>query len=189
MTIKTNKIYPRGGLPSGVSGYTSKGGGVIQTVSFPFTGTTQLGGGTLSPGTYYDTGLTATITPQSASSKIFVMGHISHNCCNSQQLFLFLNRGGTIVTAANGDSSGSSQRTCWVSGQSNQADYSDWGVMTTPFHYLDSPSTTSSTVYKVQALTATTATDIFINRSDADRESTYYDSRPMSNITLMEVSG
>lgn len=183
MTIKTNKIYPRDGLPS-----TASGGGVIQTVSFPFTGTTQLGGGTLATGTYYDTGLTATITPQSASSKIFVMGHISHNCVGNQQVFFFLNRGGSIVTAANGDTVGS-RRTCWVSGQTNQSDYSDWGIMTTPFHYLDSPSTTSSTVYKVQALTATTSTDIFINRSDADRASTYYDSRAMSNITLMEVSG
>ena len=188
MTIKTNKIYPRDGLPTYVRGTTGSGGGVIQTVSFPFTGTTQLGGGTLATGTYYDTGLTATITPQSASSKIFVMGHISHNCCNSQQLFLFLNRGGTIVTAANGDTDGA-RRSCWVSGQSNQADYSDWAVVTTPFHYLDSPNTTSSTVYKVQALTATTTTDIYINRSDADRASTYYDSRAMSNITLMEVCG
>ena len=84
MTLKTNKIHPRNGIVSGATG------GIIQVVSATKTDQQHINSGSLTPGTKYDiTGLSAVITPTSTSSKIFVMGHISHNCCNSQQLFLF----------------------------------------------------------------------------------------------------
>jgi len=62
-------------------------------------------------------------------------------------------------------------------------------AVTTSGMFLDSPSTTSSTTYKIQHSGATTSGTFYINRSHRDENSTYYDGRFVSNIILMEVKG
>jgi len=57
--------------------------------------------------------------------------------------------------------------------------------------FLDSPSTTSAVTYKIQiGSDGTSGTQIvYVNRTQADRDSTYYDSRVAATITLMEIAG
>ena len=56
--------------------------------------------------------------------------------------------------------------------------------------FLDSPSTTSATTYKVQLSTEASGNtgDVFVNRSGEDTNNNQH-SRVTSSITVMEVSG
>jgi hypothetical protein len=96
-------------------------------------GTATLGSTT--SGTYADSGLTATITPQSSSSKIFVLvSQSGFNGSAAQGLGIKLLRGGTVLQThvdAVYDSAG--------------AVLSSVSILA-----LDSPSTTSATTYKTQ---------------------------------------
>jgi len=107
--------------------------------------------------TYADTLLTATITPQASSSKVLVM--TSHNGvyktlgssqsgCNIQLL-----RGATVIT-----------NICTNASYNNTDSRNDIGSVSC--HYLDSPSTTSATIYKTQFKNATNATGVFINNAN-----------------------
>ena len=52
--------------------------------------------------------------------------------------------------------------------------------------FLDSPSTTSATTYKMR-LKSSNVTDIFINRSDRDNDAAAFDGRACSSFIVMEV--
>ena len=60
--LRTNKIYPRDGLPAGASG-----GGIIQVVESSLSNS---GATSTTSTSLVETGLQATITPSSASNKI-----------------------------------------------------------------------------------------------------------------------
>ena len=51
--------------------------------------------------------------------------------------------------------------------------------------YLDSPSTTSATTYKIQGFIG--GTTQYVNRTIRDNDAAHYDPRATSQITLMEV--
>ena len=57
--------------------------------------------------------------------------------------------------------------------------------------FLDSPSTTSATTYKIQAVNRvdTQGGTMYINRTEQDRDTVGYDPRGVSSITVMEVAG
>jgi hypothetical protein len=57
--------------------------------------------------------------------------------------------------------------------------------------YLDSPATSSSITYKVQASARRDGQGgtMFINRSNPDRDTTGYDGRGVSSIVVMEIAG
>jgi hypothetical protein len=57
--------------------------------------------------------------------------------------------------------------------------------------FLDSPSTTSATTYKIQAINRvdTSGGTMYINRTEQDRNTIGYDPRGVSSITVMEVAG
>jgi hypothetical protein len=52
----------------------------------------------------------------------------------------------------------------------------------------DSPNTTSTITYKVQLGGDNNSSTVFINRTEGDRDTTYYDGRFISSITLMEIA-
>ena len=124
-----------------------------------------------SSSTYADTGLTASITPTSASSKILVLvnqagcGKETNNTNlnlklvrNSTDLIEFEKIGGyTATTAANYFGSCSA---C----------------------YLDSPATTSSTTYKTQFSSRS-------NNAVVSLQSAFTGGTSISTITLMEIAG
>ena len=68
MTLKTDKIFPRNGQVSGAQG------GIIQVVSST---TTAADTNSTAAATWWKTGATCAITPQSASNKILIFGHVS----------------------------------------------------------------------------------------------------------------
>tara|TARA_B100000965_G_scaffold176025_1_gene146847 strand:- start:15063 stop:15527 length:465 start_codon:yes stop_codon:yes gene_type:complete len=122
-------------------------------------------------GTFTDTGLTASITPSSSSNKILVkvaaLG-ISQNG-SSAKTELALLRGSTIIQYAlrpvltNGSAT-------FVSGAC-------------AIEFLDTPSTTSATTYKLQFRTRDGGDSIRINDYHTGSE------RSTSTITLMEIKG
>ena len=167
MTLKTNKIFPR-------DGKAGDGGGIIQVVQTikkdQFTTSS-----TVSSGGYVDlTGLSVSITPQSASNKIMIECHIYNSNSNAVNFFRIL-RGSTFIEQPSGTSSSGA---AWNAHGFSYFDHSFQD--TTVIKILDSPATTSATTYKVQcACTGTTLTvNKFYNTSN------YYG---ISTITATEI--
>ena len=125
------------------------------------------------------TGLTVTITPAAASSKIYVMLSISGGGMSGFRYQLV--RDSTAIAIGTG-SIGS--RTA-ASGAGSNRNYDE--VENPCANFLDSPSTTSATTYKVQVSTGATGTDSKINATRNDPDSTT-GIRTASTITVMEVT-
>lgn len=117
--------------------------------------------------TFVDTGLTATITPSSTSSKILILvtqAGVMKGPTANVVVSLSLRRGATEI-----------QRFGYPVGYTNAANYWGGGQSTS---YLDSPATTSATTYKTQVSISGGAT-IEVQR----------DNIPASTIILMEIAG
>jgi hypothetical protein len=115
--------------------------------------------------TYIDTGLTATITPTSATSKILVI--ISQADCGkfgtNTGLLLRLVRGATSIYT--------------FSELSSFTNDTSLNVISVSGNYLDSPATTSATTYKTQ----------FASQANSNGVRVQYNGGT-SSITLMEIS-
>ena len=138
--IKLNATYGLTGTLPAVSGanLTNVGGGKINQVIQGFTSTAV----TTTSSSYVTSGLTATITPTATSSKVLVnVNHFMNNGGSNGEMICTIYRGSSnIITdgssncyAQNFDSSGR---------QDTQGSFS----------FLDSPNTTSSTVYTMYFL-------------------------------------
>ena len=126
------------------------------------------------------TGLTLTLTPAATSSKVLVSFSVNLGLPNTAGVQVRLMRDSTPI--AIGDAGGGSQK------QSTTHTYP--GVNTDTrnrsMEFLDSPNTTSATVYKLQIVTNTST--VYVNRSYSDNN-TAYGGRTASTITAMEVTG
>ena len=124
------------------------------------------------------TGLSVSITPSSASSRILVLFSINYSISQGtgQQYFQLL-RGSTAI--AQGDAAGSRSQT-----SSQGAPAQDYLMTNYGLSFVDSPSTTSATTYKIQ--TRVTAGTGYINRTVTDTDSGVYP-RGISTITVMEI--
>tara|TARA_R110000744_G_scaffold25566_1_gene63358 strand:+ start:25 stop:555 length:531 start_codon:yes stop_codon:yes gene_type:complete len=162
------------GLPSG---------SVLQVVS-----TTKVDTFTYSGSTNFQdlTGLAATITPKSSSSKIMIQVYINLSS-NSRYAAAILLRGSTQI---GGGTASGSRPSVNVSTQSNPSSSNEtYKMNNSSFSFLDSPSTTSATTYKVQVGdTHTTSATLYVNRSPSDADAGY-SHRGSSTITLTEVAG
>ena len=112
--------------------------------------------------TLIDTGLTATITPKFATSKILVIVNQPIRVASSALATFYLNRAGTNI------------KQLWTA----------WGYLSTmsaqmSFSYLDSPATTSATIYKTQFSNAFAVGTVSISPDG---------STDLSTITLMEIA-
>ena len=153
-----------GGVPTWAA---PAGGGKVLQVVFATTSTAL----NIATTTLTDTGITATITPTSATSKIMVMV------------------GAHVFSDTSGSSVGTKGRL--LRGATTIADFPDYGFSflaqggsgaslggTIPVDYLDSPATTSATTYKWQA-----AVRVTTSGTTCDYQ---YLSTP-STITLLEI--
>ena len=167
---------------SSITGLSSSGGfssrqigEVLQVVSATYTTSTST-----SSTSYIDTGLTATITPSSTTSKILIfINHTENyktagNVNNNLQINLVKN--GTEITQFN-NSLGYTGTTMDL-------------VFSASYSYLDSPATSSSITYKIQACARTDGQGgtMYINRSNTDRDTVSYDARGVSSIVVMEIA-
>jgi len=161
---------------NGVAWVAAGGGKILQVVSTIKTDTFT----TASSSPVDVTGLSLSITPASATSKVFVITNcVISNTNQFRAAFIQIVRNSTAISI--GDAASNRAR---ASGGSEVADgYFSLGF--TPL-ILDSPNTTSAITYKVQLWRATDGTAV-INRTGADND-TAQRGRFASSITAFEVS-
>jgi len=118
--------------------------------------------------TFTDTGLTASITPTSSTSKILIL--VSQNGCRknnvdaNNMLDLRIMRGATQIS--------------YFAGALASTSTLLENIASTSMCYLDSPATTSATTYKTQ----------FASRNNTSAVQVQYANVSISGITLMEIS-
>jgi|TARA_R110000824_G_scaffold222787_1_gene410574 hypothetical protein len=191
--LKTNKVSPATGtalqigdsgdtvdIPSGatfdVTGATVTGlsaGKVLQVVSFSIN-TAESNTGT----SFVNTALEATITPASTSNKVLVIITPTIGC--DTYGFSNMVRGSTNL---NQGIAGGSRIQCTMGVYIPTTASTGICTMT----YLDSPSTTSATTYRL-ALRPYNSGTIYLNRSHGDTDANHTP-RASSTITLMEIAG
>jgi hypothetical protein len=142
-----------------------KAGNVIQVVSATYSTAVSI-----ASSSYTDTGLQASITPTSSSSKILILvnqaGGLRLNSTSEQSGYANLVRGATQITEI-------------IQIQRMGATASQYAPYFNGIVFLDSPATTSSTTYKTQAKVAVTA----------DTGVLYFQVNSLdSTITLMEIA-
>ena len=156
---------------------TLPAGSVLQVKQYFFSGSFT---GTST--SFYDTGLSVTITPSSTSSKILVMMNVTATCYNATWQLRFM-RGSTAIGV--GDSSQS--RTQSTVGGFHATTDANHQSNPTSAQLLDSPNTTSATTYKVQYKVQSGHT-VYINRSGNDANNSDWSHRSTSSITVMEIA-
>jgi hypothetical protein len=136
--------------------------------------------------TWYDvTGMSASITPSSTSSRILVCVNLGKVCGLNNNTFR-VTRNGTVANV--GDAAGSRQQAQF--GDSNQGrDSNHTGSLA--YTYIDSPATTSSITYQLSVRAEVISSQGFgLNRTYNDTDGTSgYNSRCASTIVLMEIAG
>ena len=164
--LKGKSIVPVGGLPSGANG------GILQVVQAVKTDQSS----TNSTSFVDISGLSATITPSSNSSKVLCACslYISRNSGGSTTLVNFV-RGSTNI----GQPTGST-----TTHQATMLIYTSAELMHPITQvFLDSPATPSATTYKIQIGQDTSSSTTFVNRWY--NSSSYH---AISTLTLYEVT-
>ena len=133
-------------------------GSVLQVVQGTSTSTFQQS----SNNTAQDVGLSASITPSATSSKVFIMTSAPIVLSNTSDAIFYLVRGSSNIVPMNLFTTSTS----YISSSHN-------------FAYLDSPSTTSSTTYKVMC--EKDQNEIFYNYIN--------EATSIASIILMEIAG
>lgn len=134
------------------------------------------------------TGLSVSITPSSATSKILVTCDLSYGMTQKETRgkFRFM-RNATPIGI--GDAAGTRQRAtgAFQTGDVGDASASD-NSGNSSSSFLDAPGTTSALTYSIDVMVQQST--IFINRNSNDPNSTAPQAaRRISTITLMEVAG
>ena len=157
----------------GGTGRTAVTGNILQIVQTSTTNTT-----TISGTTYVDVDLSQAITPISTSNKIFIMVYAFVGvpaATTGDDHFIQLVRDSTSIGGG-----GNTDSDSYAFFNATGGDYD--GRYTT-FTYVDSPSTTSATTYKVQMRNRNASKTCYFNRRGGDTLS------GISYITCMEVAG
>ena len=171
--LRVDKILPVDGAP------TSGGGGIIQIVSATKTDRQES-----SSSTYADvSGMSVSITPKFSSSKMFIMITTHVGGISPAYIGFRVLRDSTIVTQG---THATGNRTNVTFGCRIDADYDNY---MNSFNFLDSPSTTSATTYKLQfaAIYDPSNRKVVINGTGDDSNNDYT-LCGTSTISVMEVS-
>jgi len=170
-TLKVNTIEDLSGNPNK--------GKIIQIVQSTKTDTASITGGTFS-----DVGLSAQITPSSASNKVLVMVQATISGSVGFDMKARLMRGSNPIHV--GDTAGSRPRaTVNITQTYHSTNY--YNCDQAIINYLDTPGAGTHT-YKIQFASYSTYV-LYINRTGSDLNTAEYDGRTASSIILMEVSG
>ena len=143
--LRTNRIVPRDGLPSGSSG------GIIQIKQVIHSKSLQFNQNAYHAGTSSAGSFAITITPTRSDSNILVsMNSMYDHNQAGQRVYLSFYRsigGGTAENVLTGSGSGRGLMEFWQNSTRIQA--------STMCQYLDSPSTTSAVTYTVYCVVST----------------------------------
>ena len=154
-------------------------GSVLQTIQDSKTDISSI-----SSTSFTDIGLSVTITPKAASSKFLIrvvlFGYAGHYV-GKNRVMRDSTELGRAASAANRPAEAL---------PFSQSPSGDGAIMEVSTEILDSPNTTSAITYKVQSANrADGVQTLYINRSEVDRDTTSYDPRAVSYITVMEIAG
>jgi hypothetical protein len=129
------------------------------------------------------TGFSATITPSSVNSKIYIIASIvvGQNTQVTATHFLLL-RGSTSISIGDAASARTRVTSSAYGASANE-------VVPVSISFLDSPSTTSAVTYKIQMRSSVSGggNASYINRSNGDTDNASA-ARGVSTITLMEIA-
>jgi hypothetical protein len=152
-------------------------GEVIQVVS-----TTKTSVFTASSSSFVDvTGLSVSITPSSASNKILVIASIACTA-DGDYSHARLMRDSTAICIGDLSQASQTRGSFGIPYNTNGVVFQLYGQ-----NFLDLPSTTSSTTYKIQVMSGSGGTQT-INRSTNDTNNSSHGSSA-STITVMEIKG
>ena len=169
--LRVDKIVPVDGVPTG------GGGGIVQLKSV--THTEMESQALTGVGNFFDiAGMTLTITPHRADSKIFVMTTVAVSCNNgNRNTHIRLQRGSSAI--AIGTEGSQTNSSFFLKTRDN---FSPHNISV---QFLDSPASTSAVTYKVQ-WSGENSDTFYLNRNAS---SSYGQNEGMvSTLTLMEVS-
>ena len=158
-------------------------GSILQVVQTVETDTSSVGAQYDSP---TDLGISCAITPSATSSKILVDCNLNIGGEDMFGMYIWLIRGSTQILLSDADGS-RTRASKYIDNYANTNDH--YNSIDVNIKYLDSPSTTSATTYKIQGATYSASKEIYLNRNHNNRDSADYDGRGTSTITLMEVAG
>ena len=168
--LRTNRIIPRDGLPSGSAGGILQVKNTLKTDQFSTTSTS-----------FTDiTGLSVTITASSSSNKIYISCMVFANCQDSAVLRFV--KDGTVIAGGTVSTDGNPanfQGFAYVRNNSTSSG-GCYGIS-----FLDTPGDTNPHTYKVQGLSENGSSyPLVVNRRAAGTGFSL-----SSSITAMEVSG
>ena len=169
-------------IPSGQTLYAP--GHVIQVVNTEKLDTTATNS---SKPSWVDSGLTCTITPKASNSKILVTAKVALGVTIAAFNYFRVVRnigGGSYSMISEGTSPGN--RTA-IHGMVYDAD-NEGQVCLQTFCHLDSPSTTSPVIYKVQMANGGGGGYIYMGQSNRDTDGAPADPRAASRIILQEIA-
>ena len=176
--LRTNRIVPRDGLPSGSAG------GIIQVRQKVITGTYSESVPPGNSGPYGNIVDSESITPTRADSKILIMMNLNVGASNDGNLSVTLHRNGSVISGAVGANPGS--RTPVTATEFTSSTSRQVKINVT---YLDSPASTTAQTYGFKFSVAENGNmTCYLNR-DNNFGGSYHTQKPISTITLIEVSG
>ena len=154
-------------------------GTILQVVSTTKTDTFS----TSTVDTFVDiTGLSVAITPSATSSKILVLYDVQMS--GTEIFFMQLVRASTAIKVGDSDSANRLETTVGGTFQPSNNDK----VIAIAGNFLDAPSTTDATTYKLQGRVYSASKSFSVNRTINDTNAGY-SGRGASTITVMEVAG
>ena len=127
-------------------------------------------------------GMSQSITPSATSSKILIMYAMRLSCNSDDNIAHRLMRDSTAIHI--GDAAGSRTQ---VTGCIRIIGNEKYDMRTESSVFLDSPSTTSATTYKLQWTSTYATGNFYLNRDDYNADNNDY-TRGASSITAMEVA-
>lgn len=129
------------------------------------------------------TGLSVSITPTSATSKILVFHSVNAgNGADGGHISIRTVRDSTPIGIA--DASGSRPRSSSIAINTTAGGQQ----LTACNMFLDSPATTSAITYKIQGLVNAVGGTAYVNYTSRNTDNAGYDGLGVSNITVMEIA-
>ena len=189
-TLKVNSIEARTGdtitIPSGNKLSASIPGSVVQTIQASMGDRLALATG----GSFTKvTGLEASITPSSTSSKILVQPNINiagHSSYYTVGIRLYVNDAHITDASAADGTYGSNDKGCFMCVCAQQ--WSNYTRYQATSQYLHSPNSTSQQTYSLYVTDQRDNSTVYINRYHYEANADYMHTTK-STITLMEIAG
>ena len=181
--VNMAKLATSGTLPA-LNGSALTGVGKVLQVKQKHINTTQSVASSSTSNFADFTGFNLDITPSATTSKILVMADVNYGI-NAGTIHFRLVRGSTAIAVH--DTPGGSRIASTKNSRPEATPYAIYSDNLS-MNFLDTPSTTSATTYKVQGtLGATYNSTMYLNRPYHMGDSSDYNGRGVSTLILMEI--